>query len=702
MDWLKQNWKKLAKYGGVGAGCFVVLVLGFILARYISSGDTYESPMIHLAPADCTYVVTVDNVPNRNRQIDSFLGELVENDQFSRFERTSLWRDLTTGDEVSEDTGKKPEAVSVETLLQDKKKGLNSARSSLSDELGAELFTDVLAGELILCMDPAKDEASASEWLVLQRVTRPVRFKWQFLDIAGMFLPDNVSFDDGVLAIENPDSAPMYLSLLGDVLAIGNSTRLVNGAINNFNDDGKNLPSVKKFKAANDLVDSVERKNYAATIWINLDRLRSRVPSEPQDDGTEKSPIDTFNTLPAGVVSIFPDIFAPLNRIVTMNLDARIYDTALYGLNLSDASQVKFDQYLLVNEERAEWEQFAYLKKTLKTKPRTASQLELLPDDTMLQTSYAQEFDVMYNSVLDESARTSLVGDFMVALNTDAMRMEVGSVTEMMFAMLPTKYAAMKADFIPGTELPIPPFAMAFRTASGQEESAKLLLQEYLAAQRGRVRKPGATPNPNAVTVVERLVAQQIVYGLNDPRQEDNMIRRLNRSLRTGLVGDWLILTNSEKTLAYAIEATTGKSKASVSGAAGFSELPSKENATLFLNMAELVGYLDTNGLYKKMRSNKYNPTLPEGQDPGAFRRSIAESFGLDPTKQESLKDSRVTNEYNIRKARWEQTCVLEGNKYEADLRSDIVGLKFFKDLALITQFHGDYMHVSGVLRLNN
>ena len=61
-----------------------------------------------------------------------------------------------------------------------------------------------------------------------------------------------------------------------------------------------------------------------------------------------------------------------------------------------------------------------------------------------------------------------------------------------------------------------------------------------------------------------------------------------------------------------------------------------------------------------------------------------------------------MTNEYNIRKAVWEQTCVIEGDKYEAELRDDVVGLNFFKDLALVTQFHDSYLHVRGILRLNN
>ncbi|MHC4840194.1 MAG: hypothetical protein ACYTDT_04425 [Planctomycetota bacterium] len=702
MDWIKNNWKKLAKYGGLGAGCMVVLVLGFVLARYISSGETYDSAMVNLAPAECTVVVTIDNVPNRNRQLDAFLSELVESERFSRFERTSLWQDMTTDEDEAVEGQPKPEPLSVATLFEDKKKGLNKARETLSSDLGAELFTDVLSGELILCVDPAKNDKDSDENLILQRVTRPIRFKWQFLDIASVGFPDNVSFEDGVLTIEEPEKDPTYLALLGDVLAIGNSLRLLDGAINNFNEEGKSLATAKRFKAANELLDASDRKTYAATIWVDLDRFRTRVPPEIQEDGTEKSAIDTFNTLPVSVVSIFPDIFAPLNRIVTMNLDAQLYDTALYGFDLSDVSQVKFDQYLLVSEERAGWKQFEHLTKTLKNESREANQLDLLPADTMLQTSYAQDFDVLYNSVLDESARTSLVGDFMVALNTDSMRTQSGGISEMMFATLPAKYAAMKEDFIPGTELPIPPFAMAFRTDAGLEAAPKLLLEEYLAAQRGRVRKPGEAPNPNAVTVVPRTVAGKTVYGLHDPRENDNMIRRLNRSLRAGLVDGWLVLTNSEKALEYAVKAKSGSAGVAVSDSPAFSELPDQENATLYLNMSELVGYLNNNGLYKKMRENKYNPTLPEGMDPGDFRREIAESFGLDPTKIESLTDSRVSNEYEIRKARWEQTCVIEGNKYEAELRDDVVGLKFFKDLALITQFHEDYLHVSGILRLNS
>lgn len=697
MNWLKKNWKKLAKYGGIGTGCLALLVGGFALARYINSGEIYDGAMINLVPTDVTTVVIIDNVPNRNRQVDKFLTELAENENFQRFERTSYWKDSTSSEED-------PIPLSVGTVLEEKKASLSDARQKLSSELNAELFSDVLYGELILATDPNKDASKPDEILALQRVTRPIRWKWQFLDIASLGFPEGISLEDGILTITAEGQETKYLALLGDVLAYSNSSRLINGAIANFSGESTGLNSKPRFSGANKLVESEDRKNYVATIWVDLDRMRSRVPSEEQDDGSMKHPIDTFNTLPVSVVSIYPEVFMPLNRIVSMNLDTQLYDTALYGIDISDTSQVKFDQYLVVNEERASWPQFRYMMETLKNQPAPASQLQLLPADTMLVTSYAQEFDILMNDVLDESSRASFVGDFMHALNADKVRELSGSLSkEMMFAALPPKYGPPEVDNIPGTEVPIPPFSMAFRLKSASPEVAREMLVHYLFAQRGRSKKkPGEDIKEGPVAVVQKTVAGKVVYALHDPRLEENIVRRINRSIRAALVGEWLILTNSEMALEYAIKAQSGDAGGTVGDTPGFGELPSRDNATLYVNMASFVGYMSDDALFKTMRDNKYSIGLLEGRDRSEVRREIAESFGLDPNKEESLIDSQVTKEYYDRKETWLDTCKREGDKYEAELREDINGLKFFKDLSLITQFDGNYLHVSGILRLNN
>lgn len=702
MKWLKDNWKRVAKWSGLGAGCVAVALTAFVSARWIESGSEYEGELLSLAPTDVSMVVVIDDVPNRKGEIERFLDDMIRQPELPRLERSSLWQDS-----VGKSVG-----GSLQTFRDDQyEQTLKQARGS-ADQFGIELFKDVLGDELIICTDTGPDQ---TDMLALTRLARNGRFKWQFLDMASAFFPDGphepqVEFQHGILRItppaslEEPEPRTTLIALLDDVLAISNSSRLMNGVIANHTKKGGGMASDETYRRTLDLVDPSLRDRHVAGVWLNLERMRERLPLEENDRGELASPVDSYNSLPTSVVSIYPDIFSPVNLIVERDLDTRPFSAAYYGVDITAPSMITFDQYLLVDPQRADSAEFAYLRKTWEQPAAAQSQLKLLPPDTLLQVSYRQPMDVLFNEVFDQKARESLVGDFLVAMNSTAVKQQMRDpAEELVFAAVPRGYAPESSIPLSGTDLPLPGFVIAFRTPGAKPYIASALLEEYLQAQRGRGSKPGEQPKTGAVSVIQLMLEGQSVYGFNDPREKEDFIRNLNRSIRCALIGDWLLLTNSENLLAYSLRAAAGQSPglADAPGSA-WRELAQSGNASIYLNFEKFADYAGGPELSMILRDNKFNSALIEGRDPREIREEIVRELGMDPSDEKNLSDPRVNVRYQQRKTEWQQKCEIEGAAYQASLQSDMNGLRFFRDLALTTQFAADHLHVHGVLRLGD
>lgn len=700
MNWLKSNWKRVAKWGGLGLGCLAVTLGGFVLARYIASGSEYQGDLIELAPADVAVVMTIDNVPNRKGEFERFLDELLRQPDLPQLERSSLWRDS-----AGKLFGDSLERFRNETYEQNLKQARGSA-----GEMGIELFRDVMGGEMVICTDPGETDAGM---LMLTRLERGVRFKWQFLDVASGFFPQGpdqprLEFAGGILKVTpparpgKPAPATILVTLLDDVLVVSDNARLLNGAIARHSGDGKGIAGEQAFQQTLQLVEPALRQRHFSGVWMDLDRLRSRLPVETGDDGRAVSTVDAYNNLPASVVAIYPDIFGPVNRIISQDLDTRPFRAAYYGLDITEPGLISFDQYLLVDEERIADPAFAHLRETWKQPAAEQSQLALLPPDTMLQVSYRQPLNVLYSDVLDDAARGSLVGDFVVALNGDAVRQFMPrQAEELVFAAVPRSYAPGAAIPVSGTDMPLPGFTIAFRTPGADPVIARALLDEYLQVQRGRGSKPGEPPKKGAVSVIQKSIAGRTVFGFDDPREEDNFIRRLNLSIHAALVGDWLLLTNSAKLLEHAILASEGRAPglAQAPGSA-WRSLPTSGSATIYLNFEQFADYASNPELFKVLRDNKYNPTLIDGRSPREVREEIVRELGMNPADTMNLSRPEVEDAYQKRKTAWQQKCELEGASYQAGLQADMNGLRYFRDLALTTRFHPDHLYVHGVLRI--
>ena len=343
------------------------------------------------------------------------------------------------------------------------------------------------------------------------------------------------------------------------------------------------------------------------------------------------------------------------------------------------------------------------MRETWKQAPGLPSQLSLLPADTMMQVSFRQPLNVLHDSVFTPKERESLVGDFIVAMRGAGVQSQLGGpVEELMFAAAPRSYANGAVVPLGATDFPIPAFAIGFRCPGAKEDVARVLLEEYLQAQRGRGHKPGEEPRKGRASVVELQVEGRRAWGFEDQSEKDDFMKRLNLSIRCCLVNEWLLLTNSEPLLAHAQKVARTGDAATLANMhnSPFNALASRAGATLYVNLDQFHEYAGAPELAKVLRDNKYNTGLIEGRDPGDVRREIARQMGLDPADPKSLGDPGVDAEYKRRKEQWLQTCAIEGERYIGELQRDLLALTFLRDFTLTTTFADDHLHVQGVLRI--
>ena len=697
------KWLKILKWSGLGVGVLVAGVAAFVGTRYVAAGAEYEGRLEDLAPSEVSLVIHIDDVNKRQKEVRSFLDEgLVGRSEFAKLEQSPLWRanlQKTFGPSLLEFKEKSVDG------------GLKKAETQLHDAGDLGLFKDVLAGEMLICADV---EATGTRFVALSRVSRKVRFYWQFAGFAPSFAPSGpdqpeLSHEDGVMRVSFPPRKPapddpgqqpvasvMYLALLEDVLVFGDSPRLLNACILAHSSGKKGLGGNEGYTQARAMVEDDDRARHALTLWMDLDRLRGKLT--PVDyNGKRVSPVDAYNALPQSVIKLNYDVLGPINRIVEKNLDTRPFRAALYGIDLSDGSAISFDQYLLADEARLAGAEFAHLRKTWSQPAAGPSQLQLFPQDLVLQVSYRQSLETINNEVLDDQSRLSFVGDFTRVLQGI-------SAEEVVMGVAPRSY---QPDVTEISGVPLPAFVFAFRTPGVKPESAGTLLSGFLDNLLGR--KP---LQPGEVRKTTRVVRQeptenwggQVVYGFDftgDAVERESSSTRLTLQTVAGVVGDWLMITNSRKLLEHAFGArqrpATGLYSA---GASPWRDLPEKAGATVYADFKRVAGLIDDPRLLKTMRDAKFNPNQIEGRDPGALRRELAQGFGLDPNNVANLTDSRVTAEYERRKTAWIETCRVEGDKYVVDLRSDLNGLTFFQDFSMFTVFEKNGLHARGVVRI--
>jgi hypothetical protein len=299
---------------------------------------------------------------------------------------------------------------------------------------------------------------------------------------------------------------------------------------------------------------------------------------------------------------------------------------------------------------------------------------------------------VLFEDVFDARERESFVGDFLVAVQAQAVRDRLEQpINEIGFAALPMYYAPDATMPLSGVDMPLPGFALMFRTPGADPAVAHALLQEYLYAQRGG-SQDGTQPPQGAVSVVPIRIGAHVAYAFHDPRSGDDFTIRLNRSIRAALVGDWLILSNSQMFVEHALAPT--QSLATMTGSV-WRQVPSTGSASLYLNLERFVDYAASPELARVLRDSRFNTGLIEGRDPGEVRREIAAQVGTD-----DLTHPEVSRIFNERRAEWLRVAAVEGNRFEIEYPRNLRGLAVLGSTGLITNFHEDHLHVQGLMRL--
>lgn len=700
--------KRIAKWVGLGLGALVACVAAFAATRYVAAGAEFEGALADLAPSEVSSVIIIDDASRRHKELMAFLDDaLLARPEFARLEQSDLWQarvEKSLGGDLREFREKRLE------------KGLKNAEAQLRDSAGIALFKDIASGELLLCTD---SEGDASRFVMLTRVSHKVRFYWQFAGFAPSFAPSGgnnpeLHYESGIMRVKLPakkspprdddaaiEAAPaakpseLLVTLLDDVLVVGDSARLVNACIKAHATGAKGLSANARFKDALALADTEAAKRHTLKLWMDLDRLRTQL--KPVDkNGQMVSPVDAYNALPVSIIKLNYDVLGPINRIVEKDLDTRPFCAAYYGVELADASTVAFDQYLLADEARLSKPEFSHLRKTWAMAAAKPAQLALFPDDLVAQVSYRQSLDIINNEVLDDAARMSFIGDFTRVLQT------IGA-DEVVMGVAPRAY---QPDVTEISGVPLPAFAFAFRVKSPTDEAAGRLLNGFLDNMLGRKpQNPDDPPRRVTRVVKEEQLDGHRVFGFDyigeDPNERASNATRLTLQTVAGVVGEWLMITNSRELLRRAL-AGKGREDAGLYKAAGalWRDLPERAGATIYVDFRRVAGFLEDPKLLKTIREAKFNVNQIDGRDPGELRREICQSFGLDPHNEKNLGDPRVAAEYNRRKQAWIETCRVEGDKYIDAIRRDAQGLTFFQDAAIFTNFGPRSLHTRGVLRI--
>lgn len=694
-------WKRVLKWGGLGVGAVFACALGFVGTRYLASGAEYEGKLEDLAPSEVSSVIRIDDVSKRQKEIGGFIDEaLLDKPEFAKLERSELWQSR-----VQKSLGTDLRQFKEKQLDQ----GLKKAEAQLRDAAGLTLFKDVFGGELLICTD---SENGVSRFVALSRVSRKVRFYWQFAGFAPTFAPSGaqdpqLQLDGGVMRVklppskDQPEGAPppkateLFVVLLDDVLVIGDSPKLVNATIKAHSGEAKGLSSNQRYKDTLALLDKEEQKRHSLKLWMDLDRLRTQL--KPVDkNGQMVSPVDAYNALPVSVIKLNYDVLGPINRIVEKDLDTRPFCAAYYGVDLSDSASILFDQFLLADEGRLSEAQYSHLRKTWALPPATPGQMSLFPPDLVSQVSYRQSLETINNDVFDEQMRLSFIGDFTRVLQNI-------NAEEVVMGIAPRAYQPEVTEI---SGVPLPAFVFAFRVKNPTDDAAGKLLNGFLDNMLGRKpQNPDDPPRKVTRKVIEEDLEGHVIYGFayvgEDEKERTSHATRLTLQTKCGVVGEWLLITNSRKLLsgAYAAQGKAGTGLYQA-GQALWRDLPNAANATVFLDFKQLAGFLDDPKLLKTIRDSKYNVGQIDGRNPGDIRREICEIYGLDPNNVANLSDKRVVDEYERRKQAWIETCRIEGDKYVNDIRNDLNGLTFFQDAAMFTTFEKNALHTRGVIRI--
>jgi hypothetical protein len=683
MQWWRDNWKRVAKWGGLGAGCLLIAMLSFVLARYVSAGATFEGELTDLAPAQVSAVVRLPSAPVALAQAGSLLDQMGGVHAGALY-ASSWWR---------EGPGQRYSSI-AELHEEALKQPLEAAREATA-RAGLNLFEDIAAGEILLCADFGPE---FTEFVALTRVSRATRFRWLFLDVASGFLPrggpgrPTVTYRGGVLTVQTataPGEAPappLRVTLLDNVMVATNSTRLMNAVVS-ARAGAPGLAANAAWRRAHDAVATSGRAAPALSLWLDLDRMRGLRPDQT---------VDGLTRLPANVIGVFPDVMSPLSAVLEKNLDTRPFESAWYTVDAAAPGELAFSQHLLVSPERRDWPEFKHLRDTWAQPAREAVQLRLLPPDTMLLISYRQPLETLYQEVLDERGRQSLVGDFLVAMRARAVRRTLDTPPEeLMLAVLPAEYAPEIRVPLAGQRFPLPAFVLGFRVPGARPEVAGAMLEEYLQAQRGRDPDAEGERMEGAVSVIQVRGGERPIYGFMDPRESTDFVVPLNNTIRAALAGEWLLFSNSERALEYALRGESGE----VPGLATSADSPwralgTQAGAAVHVGFGPFVGFATGDELVRALRESRYNPSLIEGRLGSDVRREIAGQLGL------PLDDERVDQAFAARRAEWERVCRVQGDQYEADLRRNLAALRLFENAAVATHFSQEVLSVHGVLRL--
>lgn len=682
--------KKIGKWTGLVIGALVLIVGGYVGAKWIGSGSVYHGEPERLLPNGALLVIRAEKLQSNLASIDLALETLFERrPEFRKIENSPLWHDIFDG---------KPKTVSQ--LRHD----LNSAIAEASNAvasipmLGLDLRADFLAGSTVAALYPKSN--GGSNFALLTRVTKPVDFGLGFSSFAtGQQGNLTIASDELGLRLEPAGKPPMWMWIYGDVLAVTSERGLMQFIrASHAREEGTKLMDaigeMPEFAAAEGHLKEVESvTNGFLRVYADLRVLREVQGPDPNHPD-QRAEIDQLFDISPGMIRLSPEIMPSIRKVIGRAVDTRAFSMAAWSVALDHGNRLQIDQFLVADPDRVKSE-FPQVVASWSAPAAPTDFLSFLPADTWFVGTYRQPFKDLRDAIKpgvgpDGHQQQDAVSTFLEALGDNA---PVESVGIAMFGRSLSPDPKLHRERIPPpmvSPVALPGFALFMRWPGVTVGDAEALLRrqlETLGAQKVRAVYR-STPGGD----------QFVTFALTDAPEA---IRWL-ADLACFAAADHLVFTYSVDHVAVAamLSAARGASE-SLATASGtpwtLPELRSKPHSALvWLSPDGLNAYSKAVALVPEIGERTYDSNTPFGKELRELRMELAAELTAKEGRQIDWTGSEVDRALELKRREWGALRA----PFEAKLSGNLSAITAIEDFTALTTTTLSRMHTRFVIRL--
>ncbi|MCK6439400.1 MAG: hypothetical protein L6Q71_04285, partial [Planctomycetes bacterium] len=638
----------------------------------LGADSEYEGELEKLVPAEALLVTRFDNFSDAFDELDSKVQSHFVASKLSNIERAPLIREALAGDD------KKPAPTIGSMFQNDLRPALEQAEEQVrSMPLSLDLYNDLIGTQMLLAMFGGADGESLTP-LILTRVSKDVRFYWEFKGWAEGQQGEVIIREDGdFIAIEKEEST-QFIGLFDDVMAICSERDVLQRVAALHENGGSSFADLDAYQPVHTTLTEKAGESGAIKIIANIDAVRDWQGKDPEDSD-KRAKIDQLFSVPLSLMQASQEIMPTLNTALEHAIDTRVFAMAGWVIDLGNKGRVDIDQYLYTSPSKLN--KFDYLQKSWSQPSAPMDFLGYLPADTWMVTTVRQPFEVLREAIAPESrpdrnGAPDTVGTFMLALGDNPDIRGYG------MALLADRYAPEHTPAQIVSRLPFPPFALFMHWPGMTLERAKQVMTEQLVRQG--IEK--------SMSIVEKTSATGERYlAVNNTNVTEK--NRWISGLAMGVIGEYFVITFSKKheAMVEMIQLAHGAGNPMGTGAL-WKQLPDKHFALMHINLTGLEKYSKRVNLPQIISEQKFNSSYPEGKDLKYWREYYEKKFKARPGSD----NAEVEDAINAKKKEWTSQQGPYRRNYELTIQELADGVL---DFTALTDTTTEYMHTRFVIR---